>query len=493
MLGYAKNKSAMRVKISALEALRSNVMIADAELNITYMNPSVIALLREAEADLKKELPRFSVATLIGSNIDVFHKNPSHQRRMLGSMEKTHSAMIEVGKRAFDLVITPIFGAGNKRAGFVVEWSDARARLLNVDYAGKIKAVGRSQTMIEFTPTGEILDANDAFLSAFGYRIDEVRGKHHSMFVEPEYRNSPDYAAMWDRLRRGEYIAAQFKRLGKGGKPIWIEGSYNPILDENGKVAKVVKFSTDVSIQNKLLADLKILIDQNFGEIDRAIDQSSSEAGAASRAAGETMNNVQSVAASTEELAASIGEIAQSMARSRTAADQAFGRANQVGESTDKLAAAAQAMNGIVDLIRNIAGQINLLALNATIEAARAGDAGKGFAVVASEVKNLANQSARATEQITKEIDSIQVTSNEVAAALQTIRDAIGEVREYVTATASAVEEQSAVTRNMSESMQSATASVSVVSSSIGEISAAVGQVSQAVTKTKEAAQVLVR
>jgi methyl-accepting chemotaxis protein len=211
-------------------------------------------------------------------------------------------------------------------------------------------------------------------------------------------------------------------------------------------VSKVVKFATDITAQMELLANLKTLIDHNFGEIDGAVDRSTSEARAASMAADETSSNVQMVAASAEELAASIGEISQSMTKSRTATDNAFERAVAAGQCTEKLTTAAQAMNGIVGLIQNIAGQINLLALNATIEAARAGDAGKGFAVVASEVKNLANQAARATDQISKEIDGIQSTSDEVVTALDSIRDAIGDVRDYVTVTASAVEEQSSVT-----------------------------------------------
>jgi PAS domain S-box-containing protein len=332
-----------------------------------------------------------------------------------------------------------------------VEWTDAKERLMNTDYAALFAAVdNKSQALIEFTVDGQIISANGNFLKAMGYSLDEIQGKHHSIFVELEHRNTRDYAEFWERLRRGEYQAGQYKRLGKNGRQVWIEGAYNPIFDQNGKVSKVVKFATDITAQMELLANLKTLIDHNFGEIDGAVDRSTSEARAASMAADETSSNVQMVAASAEELAASIGEISQSMTKSRTATDNAFERAAAAGQCTEKLTTAAQAMNGIVGLIQNIAGQINLLALNATIEAARAGDAGKGFAVVASEVKNLANQAARATDQISKEIDGIQSTSDEVVTALDSIRDAIGDVRDYVTVTASAVEEQSSVTLSMS-------------------------------------------
>jgi PAS domain S-box-containing protein len=326
-----------------------------------------------------------------------------------------------------------------------------------------------------------------------GYTLNEVLGKHHRLFVEPALQASREYAEFWERLRRGEYQAGQFKRIAKGGKEVWIQGAYNPILDANGKVTKVVKVATDVSVQVELLANLKALIDRNFGEIDGAIDRSTSEARAASAAASETTSNVNSVAASAEELAASISEISRSMATSRQATENAFERIVAVGKNTETLARAAQEMNGIVGLIRNVASQINLLALNATIESARAGDAGKGFAVVASEVKNLAVQAAKATDQIATEIEGIQATSKDVVNALDAIRDAVTTVRESVTVTASAVEEQSAVTRDMSANMQNASGAVAAVSANIIEISSAVVQAGQAVAKTKEAARVLAR
>ena len=137
-------------KTAGLDALRANVMIADSELNITYMNPAAVNLMRDAEDELKAELPRFSVANLIGSNIDIFHKNPGHQRKMLAALEKPHNATIRVGTRVFDLLVSPLFDKG-QRIGFVVEWSDAKERLLNLDYAMQLTAVNRSQAVIEFT------------------------------------------------------------------------------------------------------------------------------------------------------------------------------------------------------------------------------------------------------------------------------------------------------------------------------------------------------
>jgi PAS domain S-box-containing protein len=475
-------------RLAALDCLRAKIMIADADLNITYMNQAVTAMMAEAEEELKRELPRFSMATLIGSNIDVFHKTPDHQRRMLANLDKPHAATIAIGSRAFDLLVTPLMEAG-RRTGFVVEWEDAHHRLLNLDYAAQIAAIGRAQAVIEFTPDGTILKANDNFLALMGYREEEIRGQHHRIFVEEATARSADYASFWAGLASGKPVTAQGRRIAKGGRVVWIEGSYNPILDHRGQVTKVVKFASDVTAQKELLARLKVYIDS----IDTAVGRSNREADAARAAAGTATGDVQSVAGNAEALAASINAIAGNMETSRAATDAAFAQAEAVGTDTQALASAAQSMGGIVALIRDIASQINLLSLNATIEAARAGEAGKGFSVVASEVKNLAVQAARATEQITKEIDGLQARSASVAKAMAAIQGQVTTVREEVSRAAGAVTEQASVTQEMSASAQSAASAVSSVLSSVEEIATAVRDVSGAVGQTMEAAQALVR
>ena len=359
--------------------------------------------------------------------------------------------------------------------------------------AAKLDALDKSQAVIEFELDGTVITANQNFLTALGYTLPEIQGRHHRMFVEPAFAASAEYAQFWERLRRGEYQAAQFKRIAKGGREIWIEASYNPILDASGRPYKVVKFATDITAQVELLSQLKTLIDRNFGEIGEALNRSDGQSGAAMDAATETSSNVQTIAAAAEELASSTLEISTSMTKSRSMAEQAQQQAEAADQATQRMADAARQMNGIVDLIRSIAGQINLLALNATIEAARAGEAGRGFAVVATEVKNLANQAARATDQISGEIDGIQAISGDVVEALGGIRQSIEAVRDYVLTTASAVEEQTAVTTDMSRSMQGASTAVTAISSNIGDIVASIHQVKGAVDKTREAAQILAR
>jgi len=307
-------------------------------------------------------------------------------------------------------------------------------KLSTADLAGQIAAIGKSQAVIEFNMDGTIIGANQNFLKTVGYALDEIRGRHHSMFVEPSERDGAAYRDFWAALNRGEYQAAEYKRIGKGGKEVWIQASYNPILDLNGKPFKVVKYATDTTAQ--------VLV----------------------RMGNERVRSMmESVAAGAEELNASVREISEAMTKSRDTASTAVGRVEAADAQAKRLNEAAQAMSGIVELIGNITGQINLLALNATIESARAGEAGRGFAVVASEVKNLATQAKQATDKIGQEIGNLNSISGDVVSALDSIKQAIQGVNEYVTATAAAVEEQSTVTSEMSSSMQRAAAEAKAI------------------------------
>jgi methyl-accepting chemotaxis protein len=388
----------------------------------------------------------------------------------------------------------PILGRDGKPFKVVKFATNVTAQKLEfANLAGQVAAIQKAQAVIEFGLDGTVLTANQKFLDALGYTLAEAKGKHHSLFVEPAQVASLEYKRFWEALRQGTYQAGQFKRVGKGGKEVWIEASYNPILDLNGKPFKIVKFATDITAQMALLANLKTIVDQNFGEIDGALARSNKQAQVATGAVQETSGDVQSMAASAEELAASVREISDAMTKSKGAVDAAHSQLIGADQATQKLSAMSKSMVGIIGLIRDIAGQINLLALNATIESARAGDAGKGFAVVASEVKSLARQAGGATDQIAREIDSLQVISNEVVSALEMIGTSINSVMEYVSATAGAVEEQSVVTQAMSAAMQKTATNVAAINDNMAEITAAVQQVGETVDTTRDAAKVLVR
>jgi methyl-accepting chemotaxis protein len=247
------------------------------------------------------------------------------------------------------------------------------------------------------------------------------------LFMPHDQRDSDAYRTFWANLNRGEFQSGEYERVGKGGKQIWIQASYNPIRDLNGKPCKVVKYASDTTAQ---------VIARMRSEKVRGM--------------------METVAAGAEELNASVREISEAMAKSRETAVIAVSRVEEADQQAQRLTAAAESMSSIVQLIGAITGQINLLALNATIESARAGEAGRGFAVVASEVKNLANQAKQATDKIEHEIGNLNGISVDVVEALNSIKKAIQDVSEFVTSTAAAVEEQSTVTNEMSNGMQKA-------------------------------------
>jgi methyl-accepting chemotaxis protein len=329
----------------------------------------------------------------------------------------------------------PVLDEKGEPFGVVKFATDVTQQKLHAaDVDGQLAAIGKSQAVIEFKLDGTIIIANENFLQAMGYLLSEIQGKHHKMFVEPAMRDSAEYNEFWAALNRGQYQAGEYKRIGNGGKEVWIQASYNPILDLNGKPFKVVKYATDVTRQ--------VLVRMGNERVRGMLE---------------------SVAAGAEELSASVREISSAMVKSKDTAAGAVTRVEDADREAQRLNQAAQSMSGIVQIIQDITGQINLLALNATIESARAGEAGRGFAVVASEVKNLAGQAKHATEKITEEIESLNGISGDVVGALSAIRREMQNVNEYVTSTAAAVEEQTTVTGEMSASMQRAAAEAAAI------------------------------
>ncbi len=367
-------------------------------------------------------------------------------------------------------------------------------KILNVDFRGKIEAINKSQALIEFRLDGTIITANENFLSTLGYQLSEIKGQHHRMFVETSERDTPEYNTFWESLRRGEYQAAEYKRIGKGGNTVWIQASYNPIINDDGKVVKVVKFATDISseVEERIRrAEIQKTIDVDLGDITHAVTNASEQAATVSGAAEETSTNVQSLAAGIEELVTSVGEINRQVNSALNVSTQAVEQADNTSGIVSGLAESAQRIGDVVSLISDIAEQTNLLALNATIESARAGEAGKGFAVVASEVKSLAGQTAKATEEISTQINDVQKATQEVVDAISHISKTIGDVNEFSSAIAAAMEEQTAVTSEMSSSMQIAAINVDEITKGVGEISGATQQVDTATQKVREASAAL--
>ncbi len=337
----------------------------------------------------------------------------------------------------------PIFDMNGKPFKVVKYATDiTKQKLSNADVKGQLDAISRVQAVIEFNLDATIITANKNFLAATGYELEEVQGNHHSMFMEPSAAQSEEYRQFWDKLRNGQFESRVYKRIAKGGREIWIQASYNPILDMNGRPFKVVKYATDVTDLMKT-----------------------------EELASQTAGQMQSVAAAIEEMSASIGEISSNMSLSQQATDDISTKITSSGKASDSLIETMESMEAIVGLIRDIADQVNLLALNATIEAARAGDAGKGFAVVASEVKNLANQTSQATDDIAEKISEVQTLTSNVADSIKDIVGSANSVREYVGNVASSVNEQSSATAEISSNTQQASHSVADISRRIKQLS----------------------
>ena len=488
MIGFLKQANS-DLLASALHALTNNVMVADKDYRIVYMNPAVRTLLKQEQESIRESFPDFDVDKLIGRSIDEFHKKPAHQRSLLEGLTEKHTATIRIGGTTFDLVANHIV-RGGKRVGTVVEWADAAARIFTVENASKMEALARSQAIIEFDMDGTILTANDNFLNALGYTLEEVTGKKHAIFVDPSERESEEYRRFWEKLRAGEFQSAEYRRIGKKGNDVWIQATYNPVFDAQGKPYKVVKFATDITQQveeRRRRREIQRQIDADLNEIVGAVSRTAEQATSSAATSSTTADSVQTVAAATEELVASIQEISRQVKTALDISQRAVDEAGKSSEIMSGLSEDAKTIGNVIELIDSIANQTNLLALNATIEAARAGEAGKGFAVVASEVKSLASQTSKATEDISAQVQSVQTTTENAVHAIEAVLSIINQISEISENVASGVEEQSSVTAEISRSMVTASEGVATLTANMTSISAATAQIDGATRKVREA------
>ncbi len=233
-----------------LEKVSSAVMVVNTDFVVQYVNQATMDLFARHADSFKKLFPTFDPSNIVGACIDQFHKVPSHQRQMLADPRNLPvKTDITVGNAKIQLHVTPIMDGTGRPSGFSLEWSDVTALR---DSTGQLAAINKSQAVVEFSMDGKVLTANENFLAAVGYSKDEIVGKHHSLFVGREYGESSEYRQFWERLNDGKYDAGEYKRFGKSGNEIWIQASYNPIFDLNGKPFKVVKYASDITRTKEL-------------------------------------------------------------------------------------------------------------------------------------------------------------------------------------------------------------------------------------------------
>ena len=492
-----------------------------------------------------------------------------------------------------------------------------------VELRGQLEAIGKLQAVIEFNLDGTIVTANDNFLKTLGYTLDEITGRHHSLFVDATYRESNDYRQFWRDLNDGRAQSGDFKRIGKGGREVWISAIYSPIRDISGRPVKVVKFASDITSRKQAEADasrvtsmmenapinimctdldlklrymnpasvktlrtlqqyLAVPVDQMIGQtidifhkhpehqrrmladpknlphrakinvgpevldllvsaiydnagvyigpmvswsvvteqlriesrvneaahnlsssasqltsLSQALganaEETSAQANVVSAASEEVSTNVQTVATGAEEMSASIREIAKNASEAARVALAAVKLAESTNQTVAKLGDSSADVGKVIKVITSIAQQTNLLALNATIEAARAGEAGKGFAVVANEVKELAKETAKATEDISQKIEAIQSDTRGAVQAIGQIADVIHQINDTSNTIASAVEEQTATTNEITRNVTEAARGSAEIAHNITGVAQAAKSTTEGATDILQASSLLAK
>ncbi|MDV6236948.1 methyl-accepting chemotaxis protein [Leptospira ellisii] len=437
-----ENEELIRVKV-ALDSTSTNVMIADNEFNVRYMNKAVIAMFKNGESDIKKQFSHFDLRSLVGSSIDSFHKNPAHQRGVLSTFTGTHTTSINIGGRTFNLIANPILDSDGKRLGSVVEWSDVTSELaVQEEVEGIVSAAANGDFTMRVG-----LDSKTGFFLNLSQSINQL--------LEVSNRGLNE-------------VVDALERISVGNLTQKITNDYR------GTFGKLKEYSNNtIDKLNEIIGDIIV----RSSSLVTSASEVSSTANSLSQGASEQAASVEETTSSLEEMTASIDQNAQNSRQTEQISSKSSKDAEEGGASVIETVKAMKQIAEKISIIEDIAYQTNLLALNAAIEAARAGDHGKGFAVVASEVRKLAERSQKSANEISslasssvaiaekagdlisqivpsirKTADLVQeitAASDEQAAGVSEINKAMGQLDQVSQQNASASEELAAISEEM--------------------------------------------
>jgi methyl-accepting chemotaxis protein len=436
-LAAAAEESVANARVKqALEVTTTNVMLADDSGRILFCNHSVLEMLSKAEQDLRKHLPGFEAKKVVGSNFDVFHRNPAHQRNLLGNLRSTYRTEIKVGGRTFSLIATPIFGEGGVRLGTVVEWKDrTEEAAVEAEVQRVVEGAGAGDFSQRLAAEGKV-----------GFFATLATGINNLMHVAE--------TGLTD-------VARVLSAIAKGDLTQKIESEYSGLFGR-------LKNDTNQTAETlaRIIGEVRLSADS----LTAAAEQVSATAQSISQAASEQAAGVEQTSASVEQMSASIGQNADNAKVTDSMASKAAKEAGEGGEAVGRTVAAMKQIAGKIGIVDDIAYQTNLLALNAAIEAARAGEHGKGFAVVAAEVRKLAERSQVAAQEI-----------GELAAGSVTVAEKAGEL----------LKEMVPSIRRTSDLVQEITAASEEQSSGVQQINSAMSQLNKATQQNASASEQL--
>jgi methyl-accepting chemotaxis protein len=479
----ATQKNLAQVK-SMVENAPTNIMYCDTDRVIQYLNPKSDATLRTIEQFLPVK-----VDDIVGGSIDVFHKSPELQANIVSDPKNLpHNAIIQVGPEKLDLLVSATFDQNGKFIGPMVTWEVVTKKLEDE------LEMQRIQEMVENMPVNVLtsdLEGNIQYVNKASRDTLETLEQHLPVKAKDVKGGSMDVFHKNPAHQRkiiGDAANLPYRSKIRVG-PETLDLLISPIIDAKGTylgpmltwsvVSSRVKLIKDLSEASQKLAAASEELEASSQEISRNAESATKEAGSAAASSEEVARGVESVATNTEEMNAAIKEIARAANEASKMANQTLSQAHKTNQTISILGESSKEIGNVIKVISSIAQQTNLLALNATIEAARAGDAGRGFAVVANEVKELAKQTAQATEDITQKIGAIQSDTDQAVVAIEEISKSVEKVNDIAGSIAASVEEQQATTTELTRIVSESAQGVKSISESIKVVSDVSEQTSQ--------------